>query len=281
MAYVPFNPIPIQLQNSSSANLSGGTLEFFVAGTTTPTNLYSDNSGTSIGSSITLNAGGYPESGGNVITLFRDTTVTLKVIGKDSGGTTLWTSDQIADPLKTLGSELSTQGASLVGLEDSGGFYSATDVEAALAEVYSESLQNVSEDTTPTLGGALDCNDLEVQKPKLKDLSATVSAPTSSSGALTLDLENGNIFDITLTENVTAITISNWPASGSYGWLKVRFKQDGTGSRTVAGWPAAIGWAGGAAPTITTDATTGRDWIELCTMDAGTQIDGHYGQDYS
>ena len=67
--YIPLQNTPIQLQDPvTSENMSGGSLEFYLAGTTTATDLYSDNAGTSIGVSITLNSAGMPESGGNTIT---------------------------------------------------------------------------------------------------------------------------------------------------------------------------------------------------------------------
>ena len=281
MAYIPFMPIPIQLQDGSGENLSGGTLEFYLSGTTTPTNFYSDNSGTSIGTSITLNASGYPESGGNVITLFRDSSISVKIIAKDSSGATVWTADTLDGSLVVLGSTANGRGASLVAIEDSGGNFTATDVEAALAEIAANYLQDVVDDTTPTLGGNLDCNDLEVQKPELRDVAWTHQAVTISSGAVTFDCEVANSFSVSLTENITSITISNPPASGNKGIIEIEFTQDGTGSRTVSGWPASVLWAGGSAPTITTTATTGSDDIVLRTRDGGTSWRGGYLQDYS
>ena len=152
MAFIPLIPIPIQLQDASGNNLSGGSLEFYLAGTTTATNLYSDNTGTSIGSTITLNSSGYPESGGNVITLFRDSDVSIKIIAKDSGGTTVWTADNLDESLGTLGSTTNGEGASLVSIEDADGNFTASDVEAALDELYDGKLGNVVEDLTPQLG---------------------------------------------------------------------------------------------------------------------------------
>jgi hypothetical protein len=57
---------------------------------------------------------------------------------------------------------------------------------------------------------------------------------------------------ITLTGNVTVTGLAN-PRSGVF--YTIWFKQDATGSRTVA-WAAALGikWAGGSAPTITVTA---------------------------
>ena len=102
MPYTPFVPYPPQFQDSSSVNLSGGTLEFFLAGTSTPTNIFSDDVGTSLGTSVTLDASGYPASGGNVVTLFRDTDVDLKVVLKDASDVTIWTSDDHDQPVATM-----------------------------------------------------------------------------------------------------------------------------------------------------------------------------------
>ena len=94
--YIPLHAVPLQLQDpTTSVNMSGGTLEFYLAGTTTTTELFSDNTGTSIGISITLNSGGWPESGGNVIFLFRDQSKALKIVGKNAVGATLFTADNI------------------------------------------------------------------------------------------------------------------------------------------------------------------------------------------
>lgn len=120
-----------------------------------------------------------------------------------------------------------------------------------------------------------------VARPEIKDYSITRTAPASSSGAITFDYALGQAFDVTLTENITSITISNPPASGNYGEIVIAFVQDGTGGWTVAGWPAAVKWPGGTAPTITTTATTGSDDITLRTSDGGTKWRGDFSQDYS
>ena len=147
---------------------------------------------------------------------------------------------------------------------------------------------NIVDDTTPQLGGALDANgqvinmgDSAINRPVLTDYGITSTSPASTAGAVTFDCANGNAFQHTLDENVTSITLSNPPASGTYGEIIIKFIQDGTGSRTVAGWPAAVKWPSGTAPTITTTATTGVDIVTLKTWDAGTTWYGNYSQDYS
>lgn len=131
--FVPLHPVPLQFVDGNGDPLSGATLSFFLSGTSTPTNLFSDSSGTSIGTTITTNAEGYPESGGNVITLFRDTSIDYKITLND--GSVVWTSDTINSEIDVLSSAANGEGASLVSIEDSGARYTATDVEAALAEL--------------------------------------------------------------------------------------------------------------------------------------------------
>lgn len=108
--------------------------------------------------------------------------------------------------------------------------------------------------------------------------TATVS---SSSGTLTLDLAQTKAFEITLTENITTVALLNPVPSGTFGEYVIKFVQDGTGSRTVTGWPAAVKWPGGTAPTITTTATTGTDTIRLRTWDGGTTWFGTFDQNFS
>jgi hypothetical protein len=49
---------------------------------------------------------------------------------------------------------------------------------------------------------------------ELIDYRETMTGPNSSAGTLTLDLELGNTFHVNLLENVTTLTINNWPSSG-------------------------------------------------------------------
>lgn len=106
-----------------------------------------------------------------------------------------------------------------------------------------------------------------LQRSELKDYVETRTAPTSSAGALTLDLANGNAFEVTLTENVSTLTLSNPPASGKAGSFMLVLKQDATGSRTFA-FPAACKFAGGTAPTLSS-AANAIDILTFVTTDGG------------
>ena len=54
---------------------------------------------------------------------------------------------------------------------------------------------------------------LELQFP----LTTMYSSPTISTGILTLNLANGNVFDVALNANITTLTISNPPAANNAG----------------------------------------------------------------
>ena len=75
----------------------------------------------------------------------------------------------------------------------------------------------------------------------------TLQTDTSSSNAVTFDFAGGDCF-LDLTENITSITISNLPENA---WATLIIQQ-GSGSRTVTGWPAAVKWPAATAPTIST-----------------------------
>jgi len=90
----------------------------------------------------------------------------------------------------------------------------------------------------------------------------------NSGATITLDWNEGEIQRVTLTDSPT-ISFANKPPAGT---LRLEVVQDGTGSRTVT-WPAAVEWAGGSAPTLTT-AANALDVIDLYTPDGGTTVRG-------
>jgi hypothetical protein len=100
--------------------------------------------------------------------------------------------------------------------------------------------------------------------------SVAVTAPTISSGTLTLALTNNEAFyRVALNANITTLTLSNPPASGTLGVWTVEFTADGT-ARTIT-WPASFVWVnnGQVAPTMTST-NTKRDLITIYTYDGGT-----------
>lgn len=104
---------------------------------------------------------------------------------------------------------------------------------------------------------------------ELTNYSETKATNATASGSVSVDFANGNVHELTLTGNITTLTLSNPPASGESGNLTLILKQDATGSRTVT-WPAAVKWVnGGTAPTLSTAASS-VDMVSMFTVDGGT-----------
>ncbi len=102
---------------------------------------------------------------------------------------------------------------------------------------------------------------------------------TQSGGNLAINRSLGEVVKVSLTASITAITISNWPASGTLG--KVTLKPTNGGAFTMTGWPSGTIWAGGLAPTLTSGSGK-KDVYVLMSDDGGTTIYGSIaGQNYS
>jgi hypothetical protein len=85
-----------RVTDASGNPVSGGSIEFYDAGTTTPKTVYADKDLTVVlGASVATDAGGYPVTGGSVKTLVYVGTADYKMVIKDSGGVTLITHDNI------------------------------------------------------------------------------------------------------------------------------------------------------------------------------------------
>lgn len=93
-----------------------------------------------------------------------------------------------------------------------------------------------------------------------------ISTNAASGSTETIDLANGNVHDITLTENCTFTFTS--PDTGFARSFTLLLRQDTTGSR-LATWPASVYWPGGSAPTLATTAYY-TDWIDFITVDGGS-----------
>jgi len=108
--------------------------------------------------------------------------------------------------------------------------------------------------------------------------SGEYTAVTSSSNAVSLNLQLGDNFSHDLTENTT-ISFANPAASGKVSTATLRIIQDSS-ARTIT-WHSSIKWAGNEAPTL----STGNDDVDVFvfyTVDGGTTYYGIVaGQDMS
>jgi len=90
MGYKLGSPTVQQYFDANGDPLALGTIEFYIWNTGNPTAVYQDSTGTSAGTSVTLNSIGAPQnSGGTAIALFFDEEVTYKIVRKDAAGTAI------------------------------------------------------------------------------------------------------------------------------------------------------------------------------------------------
>lgn len=97
----------------------------------------------------------------------------------------------------------------------------------------------------------------------------TYAAITSSSGTATIDCEAGNVFALTLSENVTTFTWSNPPSSGTAYGFSLKVIQDASASGYTITWPTSVDWPNGFAPTLSSGASA-VDQFVFYTHDGGT-----------
>jgi trimeric autotransporter adhesin len=129
-------------------------------------------------------------------------------------------------------------------------------------------------------GIPIDMQDAVLTAPELRDYSETSPSPAILAGTLILDLETGNVFQVTLTQNVTSLILAHPPAANRAGSCSLIVRQDGTGGRSLA-WNGAIKWPGGTPPAVTS-AANAVDVYSLVTRDGGVTWYGFLGgQDFS
>jgi len=79
--------------------LNGGTLESYVANTTTPTPTFTGEAGVSAGDIITLNARGEPQTSGNTHQVWIDSAIKYDFVLKTAGGDIINSPEDVASPL--------------------------------------------------------------------------------------------------------------------------------------------------------------------------------------
>ena len=172
--------------DANGSNSPGAKAWFYDTGTTSAQTVYSDTSlSTAHTQPVVSDANGvFPQ-------VFGAGTVALKVVLTDASDAAL--PEGTLDPVAT--SSLSVSGAGQVSFAPTADI-AQTNVQDAIEEVFTDSLQNVSEDTTPQLGGVLDADSNQVRLSK--------GADVASAAELTLG-DDGNAFDVTGTTSITSI----------------------------------------------------------------------------
>lgn len=187
----------------------------------------------------------YGVSGTGDVALTTSPTFVTPVLGTPTSGTlTNCTGLPISSGVSGLGANVAT--------------FLATPSSANLASAVSDETGSgaLVFGTSPTL-----------TTPTNTGLRETQTTPTISSGTLTLNCSVGNVFAVALNANITTLSFTNVPTSGTAYALTLSFTADGT-ARTVT-WGASVKWPGGTAPTLTsTNAKV--DTFVLTTWDGGT-----------
>ena len=243
--------------------ISGGTVDNSVIGGSTA----------AAGSFTTISAAGAVTVGVD------DTGYDVKFFGATSGAYLLW--DESADKLLTAG-------GAVVDIVKDKLLIGGTAVTTTAAEL--NILDGVT--ATSTELNYLDITTLgttEASKAVTADANGVVkfdngvqqeSTALTSGSSVTLDLNAGTVFTITLAHNIGTFTWSNPASSGYASVFSLKVTQDGTGGRTIS-WPASVDWASGTAPTLSSGAND-VDVFVFFTVDGGTTYYGFTsGQDLS
>jgi hypothetical protein len=166
------------------------------------------------------------------------------------------------------GTFLTTNGTASLALTAS--FFSGTVTSASFAST--ASFVNTLNQSLTVTGSVFLSGSLNT--PTLIDYDERYSSPAISGGSLTLNLTNGNVFDVALNASVVSLSITNPPAPNNAGSFVLILTADGT-PRGVA-WGASISWPGGTAPTLTS--TNGKkDVFGFISLNGGTNWYGFIG----
>lgn len=101
MSFYPTSYTVEHFHDDDGTLLAGGSLEFYIAGTTTPTPAYTDAGGTEAGTTITLNSRGEPAVSGNAVIIWLSSNVNYKIVLKDASGNTKTTPDNLTSGINS------------------------------------------------------------------------------------------------------------------------------------------------------------------------------------
>ncbi len=139
------------------------------------------------------------------------------------------------------------------------------DANISSASTWNGKIANVSEDTTPDLGGDLDTNAHTIKSKK--------HTYTGVVGTTTVDWTKGHKAYFTFgAGNETLAFTAPTATAGYQESLQLVVKQDTTGSRTIT-WPSTVKWVSGTAPTLTTTASA----IDIISFLYDSDDSAYYG----
>lgn len=136
----------------------------------------------------------------------------------------------------------------------------------------------VTWDTLLEMSADINMQDNQIIRPVFIDFAIKKQA-VSSTVALDIDYELGSYVVLTMTSNITALDIINFPTT-DVATVRIKVVQAGAGSFTIAGYPTGINWARGVVPTLST-APGEYDFIDLWTDDGGATWNGSFDVDWN
>lgn len=185
--------------------------------------------------------------------------------------------------LRIIGENTGTIYGSIVSSSYDGVYTAVTVAWADSSALQSESdlrvwLSTLSGDGRSLPIGALNGRPIDMDgeplvAPQLKAYSETRQTLTIDTGVVAWDLTLGGVAYLRLTEDVTSIEVTGWPDSPTAGSPVLYRQQDGTGGRTMTGWPTGVVWFGGVEPPPTADAYA-VDAVGLSSIDGGVSVMG-------
>ena len=156
---------------------------------------------------------------------------------------------------------------------EAGGIYlvayeASADNFQLLSAVSNAPIGNVSEDTTPTLGGALDGADNTASAINFKDVAWVHEAHGDTSGAdIAIDLNDGNYHSMTISTDAVTMSFTNWVATDELQYVLMKVVN---GASQTLNWPSECDYEGGAV--AWTFSTSGTDFVLAWTDDGGTIV---------
>ena len=146
------------------------------------------------------------------------------------------TESQISDLQSYLTTETDPVVGAVTGIVKADGAGNISAATAGTDYIATESFTELSQDTTPQLGGALDCQGNDIRNAVLEDYAETIHS-LGSTDTPTITISNGNVQSVTITSGLALPAFSDAAAGQS-----VTLIVSGTGSATGT---AAYRFAGG------------------------------------
>ena len=161
-----------------------------------------------------------------------------------------------------LGGTLVTATATELNLIDG---YTGTTAELNYNDVTTVGTVEASKTVTADGSGVVNHADYVIQRPNLKDYAETHNAiGDTGGGSDNIDISAGNVASATVSTGEQTFAFTNPSASANSCSFTLILTNGG--SQTV-NWPAAVDWAGGTAPTLT---SSGVDVLTFTSVDGGT-----------